>query len=196
VPSWAAWAGVLFAVIVLGELLRAGALLFSTLKGQPGLDDAGGVIPRDASPRVTVVIPCKDEEAHIERSVRSILSSEYPFVDLVVVDDRSTDRTREIVENLVREDPRITLMSIAELPQGWTGKTHALYEGTKKASGEILLFTDGDTELAPHAIPRSLAFLSPMTWTCSASFPDSPAGGSAKMRYIHTSLSDLCTSIP
>lgn len=188
-PSWAAWVGVLFAVFVLWNLLRAGALLFRNLRGQPQVEDSGAEIPRDDPLRVTVVIPCKDEEARIERSVRSIVSSDYPFFELVVVDDRSTDRTREIVENLAREDPRITVMSITELPAGWTGKTHALYEGTKRASGDILLFTDGDTELAQDAMSRTLAFFSANDLDMLSLFPGfTHRGFSEHVIYPHLAL--------
>lgn len=88
--------------------------------------------------------------------MRSILASEYGNFELILVEDRSQDRTLEVMNALSREDPRVIVVPVKELPDGWTGKTHALYHGTRRASGEILLYTDADVWLNPSALTCTL----------------------------------------
>jgi chlorobactene glucosyltransferase len=154
--TWVAWAGVFFVVLVLLELLHMNLLLLWVLKREPRLaNGTSGKMPNPL-PLVTVIISAKDEERHIEEAARSILASDHPSIQLILVDDRSTDRTLEIMEDLARQESRITVLSVQQLPPGWTGKTHAVCLGTHQASGEILLFTDADTVFRPDAISRAL----------------------------------------
>ena len=154
--TWVAWAGVFFVFLVLLELLHMNLLLVWVLKREPRLADrTSGNVP-NSLPLVSVIISAKDEERHIEEAARSILASDHSSIQLILVDDRSTDRTLEIMEDLARQDDRIRVLSVQELPQGWTGKTHAVFLGTHQASGEILLFTDADTVFRPDAISRAL----------------------------------------
>ncbi len=154
--TWVAWAGVFFVFLVLLELLHMNLLLVWVLKREPRLANrTSGKMPNPL-PLVTVIISAKDEERHIEEAARSILASDHASIQLILVDDRSTDRTLEIMEDLARQDSRITVLSVQELPPGWTGKTHAVFLGTHQASGEILLFTDADTVFRPDAISRAL----------------------------------------
>lgn len=154
--TWVTWAGVFFVFLVLLELLHMNLLLVWVLKREPRLADrTSGNVPNPL-PLVTVIISAKDEERHIEEAARSILASDHSSIQLILVDDRSTDRTLEIMEDLARQDGRITVLSVQELPPGWTGKTHAVFLGTHQASGEVLLFTDADTVFRPDAISRAL----------------------------------------
>ncbi|MBL8985272.1 MAG: glycosyltransferase [Gemmatimonadetes bacterium] len=107
-------------------------------------------------PRVSVVVAARDEERGIEPAVRSMLAQRYPDLELVVVDDRSTDRTGAILDRLAAEDPRLAVVQVAELPAGWLGKNHALHLGAERASGEWLLFTDADIHLAPEVVSRAV----------------------------------------
>jgi chlorobactene glucosyltransferase len=133
---------------------------FPRLSRQPGDAPPGwtaaGAGPWDPSsgrfPRVSVVIPARDEAREIERTVRSHLESEYPDLRVIVVDDRSRDGTGEIVAALAREDPRVRLLSGAEPPDGWLGKPHALWQGARVADGEMLLFADADVRYHPRAL--------------------------------------------
>jgi len=154
-----AWAGLLFAVVALIDVLRLNMLFVGALKHEPTLPRSTECNPTDGSPLVSVIIPAKDEEPHIEQAARSILASRYQPIELLLVDDRSQDGTLAIMERLAREDPRIKVVSVKELPEGWTGKTHATFQGAKSASGEILLFTDADAVVSPDALPRSIRFL-------------------------------------
>ncbi|MBI5571520.1 MAG: glycosyltransferase [Desulfomonile tiedjei] len=154
-----AWAGLLFAIVVLIEVLRLDMLFWGALKHEPKLAGPTEQIPADGAPLVSVVIPAKDEEAHIEQSARSILASRYEPLELILVNDRSQDRTLAIMERLACEDQRIKVVSVEALPEGWTGKTHAMFQGAVRASGEILLFTDADAVLSPDTLPRAIRFL-------------------------------------
>jgi hypothetical protein len=95
--------------------------------------------------RVSVVIPARNEEANIERAVRSVARQE-DVAEIIVADDQSDDRTGEILEGLKAEIPKLRVIRTGPLPEGWTGKAHAVAAGTRVASAEWLLLTDADTE--------------------------------------------------
>jgi chlorobactene glucosyltransferase len=109
-------------------------------------------------PHVSIIIPARNEERNISRCLSSVLSNDYPAFDVVVVDDRSSDRTSGIVESLAREDKRVTLVKGGQLPAGWVGKNFAIYQGIRQASGEWLLFTDADTCHSPQVLRQTLSF--------------------------------------
>lgn len=121
-----------------------------------GLPDAGG---REPAPGVlvSVIVPARNEEANILRCVASLCASEHPSFEVIVVDDRSEDRTAEIVEGL---DPgnasRVRLIRGAPLPEGWFGKPWACFQGAREARGNILLFTDADTIHSPDLLARAV----------------------------------------
>jgi hypothetical protein len=108
-------------------------------------------------PRASVVVPARDEAERIEGTLRRLLAQQHVELEIVVVDDRSRDATAEIVERVARTDPRVKLVRVAQLPPGWLGKTNACERGGRAASGEWLLFTDGDVWLAPDVLARALA---------------------------------------
>jgi len=107
-------------------------------------------------PRISVIVPARNEEALIGTCLRSILAQDYPNLEIICVDDRSTDRTAEIVGKLFEGRTNCHLISITELLVGWTGKCHALYEGVKYASGEWLAFLDADSSLHKAALRQCL----------------------------------------
>ncbi len=111
--------------------------------------------PRFASPDaplVTAIIPAKDEEDKLGECLDSVRSQDYPNLEILVVDDRSTDRTPEIARDAARADPRVRLLSIERLPNGWTGKTHALHVAAKQVDGAWFWFLDADTLHAPESL--------------------------------------------
>jgi chlorobactene glucosyltransferase len=122
--------------------------------------EADGV-PAEPLPLVSIVVPARDEEREIERAVGSLLAQDYPQprLEVIVVNDRSTDRTGEILARLAARDPRLTVVDGVEPPPGWLGKPHALFEGQRAARGELLLFVDADIFYAPEAVRRAVAFL-------------------------------------
>ncbi len=131
----------------------------TVVKEEPSLPDSHDNFG-EPSPLVSIVIPAKDEERNLERTVRSILSSDHDRLELILVDDRSSDRTREIMSQLAAEDPRIKVLAILDLPNDWTGKTHAMYKAADQATGEILLFSDADAVLSPSTLSKTLRFMS------------------------------------
>lgn len=107
-------------------------------------------------PRVSVIVAARNEERNLEAGVRSLLSQSGVEFELLVVNDRSTDATAEILERIAREDPRLRVIEVSTLPSGWLGKNHALHEGARKATGEFLLFTDADVILQPDTVARAV----------------------------------------
>ena len=104
-------------------------------------------------PRLSIVVAAKDEEENIETCVRSILAQDYPDFELVVVNDRSEDRTAEIVEALAADEPRVRTLHIDHLPEGWCGKNHAMQNGLALTDSPWLLMTDADCQFTcPSAI--------------------------------------------
>jgi chlorobactene glucosyltransferase len=131
------------------------ASLFRLADNRPNLSD---VPPATGTP-ASVIIPARNESAVIETVVRSVLGSTYQPLELLVVDDRSTDDTASIVQRLAEEDPRVRLVRGAPVPEGWYGKPWACLQGYRAARGDILLFTDADTRHEPELLGRAVGAL-------------------------------------
>ena len=112
----------------------------------------------DTLPRLSVVVPARDEGPTIARAVESLLAQDYPDLDVIVVDDRSTDATGDVLRELAARDRRLRVLRVDELPAGWLGKNHALWRGADTATGEWLLFTDADVVFAPGTLRRAVAY--------------------------------------
>jgi chlorobactene glucosyltransferase len=125
------------------------------LRNSCWLDEESADIPL-SQPMVSVVIPARNEARNIERCVRSVLSTTYPNVEIVVVDDHSEDGTGEIARRIAGEDSRVRVMDNTPLPNDWFGKQWACATGASAALGEILCFTDADTFHEPDLITRSV----------------------------------------
>jgi chlorobactene glucosyltransferase len=118
--------------------------------------------PRSAprAPRpVSVVIPARNEEESIEQTVRAMLAQTYASIEVIVVDDRSSDRTREILDGIACDDARLRVVIGEETPDGWLGKPWALEQGTRVARGEMLLLVDADLHYSPDAITSAVAYM-------------------------------------
>lgn len=109
------------------------------------------------TPLISVCVPARNEETNIRACVESILAQDYPSFEIIVLDDRSTDRTLAILHELAVTDARLRVITGAEVPPGWVGKPHALFQASAAARGEWLCFVDADTFLAPHALSSCLA---------------------------------------
>ncbi len=111
-------------------------------------------------PRVSIIVPACNEELDIEATLTQLLSLDYDNYELIAVDDRSIDRTGEIMENIASGAPpgRLKVLHIADLPAGWMGKTHAMWTAGKQANGDWLLFTDADVLFKPDAVRRAVAY--------------------------------------
>jgi len=143
--------------IVLGVLLRRAArnipALAPVLEAAPPLSDP----PR--LPSLSVVVTARDEAASIGTTVRRLMGQRYPEMEVIAVDDRSSDGTAGILDRLKAEcgpapgahgrpGPELVVIHIRDLPRGWLGKCHACHTGASRARGEWILFLDGDVEVA------------------------------------------------
>jgi hypothetical protein len=108
---------------------------------------------------VSVLIPARNEERVIGASLASLLASRGVEIEIVVLDDGSTDRTAEIVRSFAEKDARVRLRTSAPLPGGWNGKQHACYALAQAARSDVLCFLDADVRLAPEALASMNAFL-------------------------------------
>jgi glycosyltransferase involved in cell wall biosynthesis len=118
---------------------------------------------RDAAsrnPRVSIIVPARNEEADIELSLTRLLELDYDNYEIIAVNDRSTDRTGEIMERVARASggDRLRVLHHRELPAGWLGKTHAMWTATNEATGDWLLFTDADVVFKPDSLRRAVAY--------------------------------------
>jgi glycosyltransferase involved in cell wall biosynthesis len=109
--------------------------------------------------RVSIIVAARNEERNIREALQSLLGLEYPDYELIVVDDRSGDGTGLILDEMAAVSPRLKVVHIQQLPHGWLGKNHALWAGSKLASGELFLFTDADIVMEPTLLTRAVAFL-------------------------------------
>jgi glycosyltransferase involved in cell wall biosynthesis len=121
------------------------------------------IVPRDAQParqaRISVVIPALNEAAGIRAGTESLLRQDYPDLEIIAVDDRSTDATGAILDAVAVDYPgRVRVVHVTELPRGWLGKNHALWLGARHATGDWLLFTDADVVYDSTAIRRALVY--------------------------------------
>ena len=108
------------------------------------------------APLVSVIVPARNEAKNIARCVRSVLASRYPKLEVIVVDDHSTDGTADIVRATAGGDSRIRIIANPDLPPGWFGKQWACANGERAANGDILVFTDADTEHSPDLLGRAV----------------------------------------
>ena len=137
-----------------------------------------------AEPRVTIIVPARNEEEHIRETLTRLLALEYSNYEIIAVNDRSTDRTGQIMDEVVAESPcgadilvrvpaapalhagadrnvrptRLRVIHISELPPGWLGKTHAMWTASQQATGDWLLFTDADVLFKPDSLRRAVAY--------------------------------------
>ena len=110
-------------------------------------------------PKVSVVVPARDEAERIEEALRSLARMDYPEFEVIAVDDRSGDATGTIMDRIAAEEPRVQALHVASLPEGWLGKCHAMHMGARRATGNILLFTDGDVVFSPDTLRLAVRYL-------------------------------------
>ncbi|HEY8747728.1 MAG TPA: glycosyltransferase family 2 protein [Tepidisphaeraceae bacterium] len=109
-------------------------------------------------PKVTILIPAKDEGERIRACVHSALSQDYPNLEVITIDDRSTDNTGAVMDEIAATDPKLNVLHITEPPApGWTGKNNALHQGVKRANGQWMLLVDSDVVLKPDALKTAMA---------------------------------------
>lgn len=116
--------------------------------------------PPDEEPLVSVIIAARNEEAAIGRTIAALVQQTWRNLEIIVVNDRSTDRTGDIAEQWVRDgSPKVKVVHVDILPEGWLGKNHAMYTGYQHAAGNFLLFTDADIAFHPDAIRSAMGYM-------------------------------------
>jgi cellulose synthase/poly-beta-1,6-N-acetylglucosamine synthase-like glycosyltransferase len=153
-------AGVTLALVWLSRLADAAL-------GMPGVADISRpewdrkFLAMGSWPRVSIIVPARNEQQDIEQCLRSLLALGYDNCEIIAVDDRSDDGTGEIIDR-VAADPkahaRLKVIHIDNLPSGWMGKVHAMWTATRQATGDWLLFTDADVLFKPESLRRALAY--------------------------------------
>ncbi len=163
--------GVILALVWVSRIMDAA-------RGMPSVADVSrpewdrNPVTPTGNPRVSIIVPARNEEHMIEQVLKTLLNLDYDNYEVIAVNDRSTDRTGEIMEGMRLSlenpqlwqnrpepgHPRLRVIHHAELPPGWLGKTHALWTAANEATGEWLLFTDADVLFKPESARRVLNY--------------------------------------
>jgi hypothetical protein len=130
-------------------------MMVLTRRAMVPLADTSDVVDGDW-PLLSVIIPALNEATTIEAALKSKLTVDYPALEIVVVDDRSTDETGAIIDRIAADDARVTAVHIGTLPDGWLGKVHALHVGAQVAKGDYLIFSDADVHFEKSALKRAV----------------------------------------
>ncbi|MEE8324656.1 MAG: glycosyltransferase [Candidatus Humimicrobiaceae bacterium] len=110
-------------------------------------------------PLVSVLIPARDEEKNIGRCLRSLSKQDYNNIEILVLDDNSSDGTGRIIEKFSKKDTRVRLIQGRSLDRGWKGKSYACHQLSREAAGEYYVFTDADTLHFPNSVSSALGAL-------------------------------------
>ncbi|MCW2665582.1 MAG: glycosyl transferase, partial [Frankiales bacterium] len=138
---------------------------------------------RTTGRRVSVLLPLRDEAARVEPCLRALLGQTGVDVELVVLDDGSTDGTADVVRRVADGDPRLRLVTGRPLAPGWLGKPHACAQLAAAAapSSEVLVFVDADVVLAPHAVAATVALLDEAGLDLVSPYPRQQAPGATRL---------------
>jgi glycosyltransferase involved in cell wall biosynthesis len=135
------------------------------------------VEPQTNDEKVSVIIAARNEDKSVEMTILSLLNQTHQKLELIVVNDRSTDATGMIINNLAKQHPRLVPIHIDMLPSGWLGKNHALYKGYQVAVGSFLLFSDADIHFQPDTISKALTYMKDQKVDHVTIAPDLQANG-------------------
>jgi glycosyltransferase involved in cell wall biosynthesis len=111
------------------------------------------------SPKVSVILPARNEERYIARCLDTLLRQDYPDFEIIAINDSSTDRTGQIIQEYSQRDGRVVYVSAPPKPDEWAGKNWACYQGYLRSEGQVLLFTDADTEHAPNTMSLAIGHM-------------------------------------
>ncbi len=113
---------------------------------------------RDEWPGVSVIVPLRDEADDASDQLAGRMEEDYPYLDFVLVDDRSTDGTASLVDEMAASHARVKAVHIDDLPGGWLGKVYAMQRGVEESSGEWLAFSDADTTVARGTLAKAVDY--------------------------------------
>jgi len=163
-------AGTILALAWLSRIVDAAIGMPSVVDvSQPEWDRRVSVNSGSVIPKVSIIVPARNEEEAIEQSLTRLLELDYDNYEVIAVNDRSTDRTGAIMEAVAQNPhfsqktremghPVLRVIHHRKLPPGWLGKTHAMWTATNEADGEWLLFTDADVLFRPDSLRRAMAY--------------------------------------
>lgn len=151
--NFAAWLSVAALLLSAAVTLRVsfGWRRIAELKDMPSWSGA-------EAPAVSIIVSALNEADTIAAALTSLLAIDYPALEIIVINDRSTDDTPRIIDRIAAGQARVKALHMDALPQGWLGKNHALQRGAEAAGGDYLLFTDADALFVPSAVSRALAY--------------------------------------
>jgi glycosyltransferase involved in cell wall biosynthesis len=115
----------------------------------------------ESVPRVSIIVPACNEQQNIARTLTQLLALDYPNYEIIAVNDRSTDRTGEVMDSVLARSnaqDRLRIIHVQTLPEGWLGKSHAMWTAASQAKADWLLFTDADVLFKPDSVRRALAY--------------------------------------
>jgi glycosyltransferase involved in cell wall biosynthesis len=143
---------VLFALITLFWMTYGLKVAYGALR-IPWLKDCAPAADADC-PRISVLFAARDEEEKLPGALVTLVAVDYPNLEIVAVDDRSSDATARILDQFALNHPQLRVVHVHELPAGWLGKPHALQKAYEASSGEWLVFTDADVKFQADALRR------------------------------------------
>src|SRR3954454_16467803 len=145
------------ALITLAVFIRAAIDIQIGKRRISRLHAMAKVDPANA-PRVSVIIPACNEEENIQDALESVLTQDYPNLQVITVNDRSSDQTGAILDRMAASHPMLKIVTITVLPSNWLGKNNALHTGASNSAGEWLLFADADVVMDQSAIARAVRY--------------------------------------
>jgi glycosyltransferase involved in cell wall biosynthesis len=143
---------------IVGSALGLLFLSYRQISFARNLQLLSDVMPAERSswPKISLIVPACNEESTIGPALQSLLKTEYPNLELIVVNDRSTDRTGSIITELCSKNSKVQVVTVESLPEGWIGKVHAQYQGFKQATGEWILFSDADVHFGKDTLKKAV----------------------------------------
>ena len=142
----------LFLTLWINGVLIFGVRKIGHLKSVP-------VLKNHHHPSISIIVPACNEEATIRQGLETLLALDYEPLEIIVIDDRSTDGTFEVIRSLADRFPQLRVVRLTELPPGWLGKSNALHRGADLATGEYLLFTDADIHMEKSTVSRAISWM-------------------------------------
>lgn len=147
------------AILVLSITILSVADLFFGIRSMTTLASIKP-LKNERQPRISIIVPACNEEKNIEQAILSQLQQRYTNLEVIAINDRSTDATGTILERLQCEHDNLRVLHISELPDGWMGKANAMQQGAEMADGEYLLFTDADIIMEDSTLARAMHHVS------------------------------------
>lgn len=146
------------AILVLLITILSAFDLFFGIRSMTRLRDVSP-LTEERQPRISIIVPACNEEKNIERAILTQLQQKYVNLEVIAINDRSTDSTGVILETLQSEHANLKVHHIEDLPEGWMGKANAMQQGAERANGEYLLFTDADILMEESTLARAAHYM-------------------------------------